>query len=166
MVKEFVQAWAARLAQHRRGAQRPAGVEIPNIVADGTDITPSAGSYDDWTKRFIAFTDHAAVIARTSSLPAVVEVGHSLDRLCADLNESLDEMGPWRPLPWPAWPDSAIGIDGTLKMFEMLKKLLSTLTRDSASGSDPLETAWNAATLDLFEELEQLKAQYIASVRR
>lgn len=164
----IVRAWAIRLGRHLRGSRHPAGGDVPNVVVDGPGTTPSAGSYDDWTGRFIAFADHVGVIARTSTRPAVVEVGRNLERFCSDSSESLDEMQAWRPLPrrWPVWPESAIGIDGTLKMFEMLEKLLSTLIHESGSSRDPLESAWNQATFKLRNELGQLKDEYIAHVRR
>ncbi len=166
----FVEAWTALLGRHLRGGRAAARDGAPDIIAaspDSIGMTNPAGSYDDWTKRFIAFTDHAAVIARTSTWPAVVEVGHLLDQMCTDFNASRDEMGAWRPRSWPAWPDSAIGIDGTLKIFVLLEKLISILTSEVAdSRSDPLEKAWNESIFALQDELGHLKDEYAASIRR
>lgn len=170
MVMRFVEAWTALLGRRRRGGRAAARHGAPDIVAPSSDsigVTNPVGSYDDWTDRFIAFTDHAAVIARTSTLPAVVEVGNLLDQMCTDFNASVDEMGAWRPRSWPAWPDSATGIDGTLKMFVLLDKLISVITSEVVdSGSDPLEKAWNESIFALQEELGRLKDEYVVSVRR
>lgn len=155
-----------RLLQYLRVGQDHADgdgaiADLPNLSI-GT-VAESIGSYADWRERFIDLTDHTGVIARTSAIPVLVGIGHALDQLCVDLKESFHEMGSWR---WPVWPDSAILIDGTLKMFELIERVLcAAVDRDGAAGHDPLEKAWNESTLALLEEAAQLKGEFIAGVR-
>jgi hypothetical protein len=138
-----------------------AGPDRSNL--SNVTVAESTGSYDDWRERFIALTDHTGVIARTSAIPVLVGIGHAFDQLCVDLKESFHEMGSWR---WPVWPDSAILIDGTLKMFEAIERVLgAAVARDGAACDDSLEKAWNESILALLEEAAQLKGEFIAGVR-
>lgn len=151
-----------RLLRYLRASRPSADPSRPGTV---TAIEPT-GTYDDWTERFIALTDHTGVVARTSAIPVLVGIGDDLDQLYGQLKESSDEMGSWRPLSWPSWPDSAILIDGALKMFELLENVLAAAVGGGgAAVNAPLEKAWNESTVVLFKEAAQLKGEFIAGVR-
>lgn len=176
MVKDDAPGWIMRL-RHYLGRRRDrAGGDAPSIDSPtpGTvEATESAGSYDDWMKRFAALTAHAATIARSSGIPAVAATGYDLDLMCGRLKELSDAREAWQPGQRPELADSAakvvddMRIEAMLGMFGLIEKALEvTLSDGAAARNDPLEQAWNESTRDLLKELGQLRDEYTAAVWR
>lgn len=176
MVKDDAPGWIMRL-RHYLGRRRDReGGDAPSIDSPtpGTaEATESAGSYDDWMKRFAALTAHAATIARSSAIPAVAATGYELDLMCGRLKELSDAREAWQPGQRPELADRAakvvddMRIEGTLKMFELIEKILDlTLSEGAAATNDPLEQMWSESTKALLDELGQLRDEYTAAMWR
>jgi hypothetical protein len=178
MVKDDAPGWVMRLRQYLGRRRDRAGGDAPSIDSPtpGTaEATESAGSYDDWMKRFMALEAHAAIIAGSSAIPVVAAIGHDLEVMCGRLKELSDVMEAWQPRQprqWPALADSArlvddMRIEGTLKMFELIEKILDlTLSDGAAATNDPLEQMWSESTKALLDELGQLRDEYTAAMGR
>lgn len=178
MIKDDAPGWITRLRGYLGGRRDRAGGDGPSVDSPGpvtVEAAEPAGSYGDWMKRFMALEAHAAIIAGSSAIPVVAAIGDDLDVMCRQFKELSDVMEAWQQRPprqWPALAASAravddVRIEGTLKMFELIEKILDlTLSDGAAARNDPLEQMWSESTKALLNELGQLRDEFIAAVWR
>lgn len=152
------QAWRRRVAR-RREARRAAAAE-----GGVEQIT-----YGQWLGQFRSLAEQVGVIARCSSRPALVQVGHHTDKLCKHLTASAHR---WATEEFPCDPEDAKDINSQIGAVAALQFLLLASIEDSMTSpvSDDdavqLETDWSESLLALVEELEQLGEQFLIEVGR
>lgn len=119
--------------------------------------------YDDWLARFAALVDHAGTIARCSPAPALADAGRTLGAM-SEQTEELRSL--WKVKRWPQDPLHIEGVRRAFQAVEYVLSLSATTFADEFHDDEhkELETSWSAATLELMDELRDLKATFAEQV--
>lgn len=130
---------------------------------------PGQITYGEWLEQFRSLADQVGVIARCSSQPALVQIGHHTDKLSKHLKATAHR---WASEEFPCDPEDAKDINSQIATIAALQFLLLSSMKesmDSAVADDSaaqLEADWSESLLTLVEELEGLGEQFLVEVGR